>query len=125
MKICLLYFLLNCVCSAGFAGLGLLKGEETCKVEWVGLAQSGLLDGVCWSWYTWWVCKVEFVKWGLQIGSGLLGWVCSIKFAGFRFMVWVHWEGESLANWGLQCGGCEVDITMQGFLGWGFLGGVS
>ena len=57
---------------------------------------------------------MEFVKWGLQIGSGLLGWVCSIKFAGLGFMVWVHWEGESLANWGLQCGGCEVDITMQG-----------
>ena len=112
MKICLLYFLLNCVCSAGFAGLGLLKWEETCKVEWVGLAHSGLLDGASWSWFTWWVCKVEFVKWGLQIGSGLLGWVCSIMFARLGFMVWVHWQGESLASWGLQCGFCEVDFTM-------------
>ena len=41
---------------------------------------------------------MEFVKCFLQIGSGLLGWVCSIMFAGLGFMVWVHWEEESLAH---------------------------
>ena len=52
-----------------------------------------------------------FVKWGMEIGSGLLDLVCSIMFAGLGFQIWVHWEGESLANWSLQRGFFEVYFT--------------
>ena len=52
-----------------------------------------------------------FVKWGMEIGSGLLDLVCSIMFAGLGFLIWVHWEGERLANWSLQRGFFEVYFT--------------
>ena len=52
-----------------------------------------------------------FVKWGMEIGSGLQDLVCSIMFAGLGFLIWVHWEGESLANLSLQCGFFEVYFT--------------
>ena len=64
MKICQLYFLLNCVCSVGFAGLGFLEGEETCKVE-VVFAGLGLLNHVCWMGFAGLGLLGGFAKWSL------------------------------------------------------------
>ena len=77
----------------GFAGLGLLEEEETCKV---GFAGFGLLNYFCWVGFaglsllgvrkTCWVglkssvCKVVFVIWCLQRGVSLAGF-CLLNHA--------------------------------------------
>ena len=48
----------------GFAGLGLLYGEETCKVE-VGFAGLGLLNHVCWVGFAGLGLPGGFAKWSL------------------------------------------------------------
>ena len=115
-------------CSIVFAGWGLLvwvnwKGNKLANwgfqsgVCWVGLDQSSLLVLVYWEGdlLGWLVQKgglqSRVCKVGLGIGSGLLDLVCSIMFAGLGFLIWVHWEGESLANWSLQCWVFEVYFT--------------
>ena len=64
-----------------------------------------------------------FVKWGMEIGSGLLDLVCSIMFAGLGFLIWVHWEGESLANVGFLKCILQSRVCGMGFAGWSYLNG--
>ena len=106
MKICQLYFLLNCVCSLGFAGLDLLKGEES----GLGLA-----------------CSIRFVGWGLLVLVYLVGLqsgVCKVGFAQSCLLGLDLWSGFTgrgkvgFVKWILQSRVCGM-----GLAGWSFLSG--